>query len=153
METDVITLLFEGGTVIATLALAIFLSFQLRLQHKESTISAQGELTSSLAEITRDVYNSNELTDIYLRGIVNYEALDENEKHRFNILLWTYYMHIQQMWETDIKAEKVDVYTKLMIDTGQGILEWWSKMGRFVYPNEFVLYIDSIIDEVRIAGK
>ena len=69
METDVITLLFEGGTVIATLALAIFLSFQLRLQHKESTISAQGELTSSLAEITRDVYNSNELTDIYLRGM------------------------------------------------------------------------------------
>ena len=123
METDVITLLFEGGTVIATLALAIFLSFQLRLQHKESTIAAQGELTSSLAEITRDVYNSNELTDIYLRGIVNYEALDENEKHRFNILLWTYYMHIQQMWETDIKAEKVDVYTKLMIDTGQGILD------------------------------
>ncbi len=59
METDLITLLFEGGTVIATLALAIFLSFQLRLQHKESTISAQGELTSSLAEITRDVYNSN----------------------------------------------------------------------------------------------
>ena len=134
METDVITLLFEGGTVIATLALAIFLSFQLRLQHKESTISAQGELTSSLAEITRDVYNSNELTDIYLRGIVNYEALDENEKHRFNILLWTYYMHIQQMWETDIKAEKVDVYTKLMIDTGQGILDWWSNMGRFLYP-------------------
>ena len=126
METDVITLLFEGGTVIATLALAIFLSFQLRLQHKESTIAAQGELTSSLAEITRDVYNSNELTDIYLRGIVNYEALDENEKHRFNILLWTYYMHIQQMWETDIKAEKVDVYTKLMIDTGQGIQDWWS---------------------------
>ena len=89
METDVITLLFEGGTVIATLALAIFLSFQLRLQHKESTIAAQGELTSSLAEITRDVYNSNELTDIYLRGIVNYEALDEHEPQRFNIWLWT----------------------------------------------------------------
>ena len=153
METDLITLLFEGGTVIATLALAIFLSFQLRLQHKESTIAAQGELTSSLAEITRDVYNSNELTDIYLRGIVNYEALDENEKHRFNILLWTYYMHIQQMWETDVKAEKVNVYTKIMINSGVGVSDWWSKMGRFVYPNEFVLYIDSIIDEVRIAGK
>ena len=151
METDVITLLFEGGTVIATLALAIFLSFQLRLQHKESTISAQGELTSSLAEITRDVYNSNELTDIYLRGIVNYEALDENEKHRFNILLWTYYMHIQQMWETDIKAEKVDVYTKLMIDTGQGILDWWSKMGRFLYPEGFVSYVDSIIDKNELV--
>ena len=151
METDVITLLFEGGTVIATLALAIFLSFQLRLQHKESTISAQGELTSSLAEITRDVYNSNELTDIYLRGIVNYEALDENEKHRFNILLWTYYMHIQQMWETDIKAEKVDVYTKLMIDTGQGILDWWSKMGRFLYPEGFDSYVDSIIDKNKLV--
>ena len=57
------------------------------------------------------------------------------------------------MWETDVKAEKVTVYTKIMINTGEGVSDWWSKMGRFVYPNEFILYIDSIIDEIRIAGK
>ena len=60
-------------------------------------------------------------------------------------------MHIQQMWETDIKAEKVDVYTKLMIDTGQGILDWWSKMGRFLYPEGFVSYVDSIIDKNKLV--
>ena len=116
------------------------------MQRKESVASAQSELTNGLAEIGRDIYKDSELTDIYLRGIVQYEILSKEDKHRFNIMLWSYFMQIQQLWETNYEEDKVKSYANIMLNTGQGIVSWWENMGRFVYPDAFIIYIDSLLD-------
>ena len=146
MDYELVSILSQTATGIATLAVATFLSFQLRLQHQESVASAQAELTNGLGEVVRDIYKDSELTDIYLRGIMEYETLPKEEKHRFNIMLWTYFMQIQQLWETKREKDKVRAYANTMLNTGQGIMAWWDKMGRFVYPEEFVIYVDSLLN-------
>ena len=146
MDYELVSILSQTATGIATLAVAAFLSFQLRLQRKESVASAQSELTNGLAEVGRDIYKDSELTDIYLRGITKYEALVKEDKHRFNIMLWSYFMQIQQLWETNHEEDKVKSYANIMLNTGQGILSWWENMGRFVYPDEFIIYIDSLLN-------
>ena len=145
MDYELVSILSQTATGIATLAVAAFLSFQLRLQRKESVASAQSELTNGLAEVGRDIYKDSELTDIYLRGITKYETLAKEDKHRFNIMLWSYFMQIQQLWETNHEEDKVKSYANIMLNTGQGILSWWENMGRFVYPDEFIIYIDSLL--------
>ena len=132
MDYQLVSILAQTATGVATLAVAAFLSFQLRLQRKESVASAQSELTNGLAEIGRDIYKDSELTDIYLRGIVQYEILSKEDKHRFNIMLWSYFMQIQQLWETNYEEDKVRSYANIMLNTGQGIVSWWENMGRFV---------------------
>ena len=146
MDYQLVSILAQTATGVATLAVAAFLSFQLRLQRKESVASAQSELTNGLAEIGRDIYKDSELTDIYLRGIVQYEILSKADKHRFNIMLWSYFMQIQQLWETNYEEDKVRSYANIILNTGQGIVSWWENMGRFVYPDEFIIYIDSLLD-------
>ena len=146
MDYQLVSILAQTATGVATLAVAAFLSFQLRLQRKESVASAQSELTNGLAEIGRDIYKDSELTDIYLRGIVQYEILSKEDKHRFNIMLWSYFMQIQQLWETNYEEDKVRSYANIMLNTGQGIVSWWENMGRFVYPGAFIIYIDSLLD-------
>ena len=145
MDYELVSILSQTATGIATLAVAAFLSFQLRLQHKESVASAQAELTNGLGEVVRDIYKDSELTDIYLRGIAKYETLAKEDKHRFNIMLWSYFMQIQQLWETNHEEDKVKSYANIMLNTGQGIVSWWENMGRFVYPDEFIIYIDSLL--------
>ena len=146
MDYQLVSILAQTATGVATLAVAAFLSFQLRLQRKESVASAQSELTNGLAEIGRDIYKDSELTDIYLRGIVQYEILSKEDKHRFNIMLWSYFMQIQQLWETNYEEDKVRSYANIMLNTGQGIVSWWENMGRLVYPDAFIIYIDSLLD-------
>ena len=145
MDYELVSILSQTATGIATLAVAAFLSFQLRLQRKESVASAQSELTNGLAEVGRDIYKDSELTDIYLRGITNYETLNKEDKHRFNVMLWSYFMQIQQLWETNHEEDKVKSYANIMLNTGQGIVAWGENMGRFVYPDEFIIYIDSLL--------
>ena len=115
MDYQLVSILAQTATGVATLAVAAFLSFQLRLQRKESVASAQSELTNGLAEIGRDIYKDSELTDIYLRGIVQYEILSKEDKHRFNIMLWSYFMQIQQLWETNYEEDKVRSYANIML--------------------------------------
>ena len=146
MDYQLVSILAQTATGVATLAVAAFLSFQLRLQRKESVASAQSELTNGLAEIGRDIYKDSELTDIYLRGIVQYEILSKEDKHRFNIMLWSYFMQIQQLWETNYEEDKVRSYANIMLNTGQGIVSWWENMGRFGYPDAFIISIDSLLD-------
>ena len=145
MDYELVSILSQTATGVATLAVAAFLSFQLKLQRKESVASAQSELTNGLAEVGRDIYKDSELTDIYLRGITEYETLSKEDKHRFNIMLWSYFMQIQQLWETNHEEDKVKSYANIMLNTGQGIVSWWENMGRFVYPDEFIIYIDSLL--------
>jgi hypothetical protein len=33
-----------------------------------------------------------------------------------------------------------------MLNTGEGIVDWWDNMGRFVYPSEYVDYLDSLLE-------
>ncbi|MDP7628343.1 MAG: hypothetical protein QF530_10600 [SAR202 cluster bacterium] len=146
MDYELTSILAQTATGVATLAVAVFLSFQLRLQRAESVISAQGELTSGLANTVSDIYTDHELTDIYLRGISEYGSLNKEDKHRFNIFMWTYFLQIQQLWETGKRAEKVRIYATIMLNTGEGIVDWWDNMGRFVYPSEYVDYLDSLLE-------
>ena len=118
MDYELVSILSQTATGVATLAVAAFLSFQLKLQRKESVASAQSELTNGLAEVGRDIYKDSELTDIYLRGITNYETLNKEDKHRFNVMLWSYFMQIQQLWETNHEEDKVKSYANIMLNTG-----------------------------------
>ena len=66
---DYIAVIAQIATSAATLAVAIFLAFQLRLQHRDSAESTSTELTSGIVQWSGLMITAPGFTNIYLRGI------------------------------------------------------------------------------------
>ena len=97
MEFDNLSTISQIATGLATLAVAVFLASQLRLQHKDSIISMRAGVTNTLTALAEHHISDPTFTNIFLRGIRD-EPLDEEERHRYNMFLNMYFIQCQQMW-------------------------------------------------------
>ena len=66
---EYISIISQTGTGVATLAVAIFLASQLRLQHKDSSQSTKNELTTGIVEWIGLMITDPIFTKIYLKAI------------------------------------------------------------------------------------
>ena len=142
---DYIAVIAQIATSVATLAVAIFLASQLRLQHRDSAESTRTELTSGIVQWIGLMITDPGFTNIYLRGIEADTSLDKEEQHRFNVFMVSYFLRIQQLWDYDRFSTDALTYANIMLSTGPGVLDWYRDMGRFVFKPEFVEYMDELI--------
>ena len=111
MSMEYISLISQSATGLATLAVAVFLASQLRLQHKDSITGLGVGMTQALAELTEVMIKDSEFADIFLRGIEGDPNLSKLETHRFNLYLINYFAQAQRFGLTTAKAIKL----KLML--------------------------------------
>ena len=142
---DYIAVIAQIATSVATLAVAIFLASQLRLQHRDSAESTRTELTSGIVQWIGLMITDPGFTNIYLRGIESDTSLDKEEQHRFNVFMVSYFLRIQQLWDYDRFSTDALTYANIMLGTGPGVLDWYRDMGRFVFKPGFVEYMDGLI--------
>ena len=144
---EYVSLIAQIATGVATLAVAIFLSAQLRLQHKDSAESTRAGLTGGIVQWIGVMITDPGFTSIYLRGIEGDATLNKEEQHRFNVFMVSYFLRIQQLWDYDEKSTDALTYANIILDTGPGVLSWYHDMGRFVLKAGFVEYIDELISK------
>ena len=144
---DYVAVIAQIATGVATLAVAIFLASQLRLQHRDLAESTRTQLTSGIVQWIGLMITDPGFTNIYLRGIEGDNSLDKEEQHRFNVFMVSYFLRIQQLWDYDNKSADALTYANIMLGTGPGVLDWYRDMGRFVFKPGFVEYVDELIEE------
>ncbi|MBS21172.1 MAG: hypothetical protein CL739_03665 [Chloroflexi bacterium] len=144
---DYVALVAQIATGAATLAVAIFLASQLKLQHRDLAESTRTQLTSGIVQWIGLMITDPGFTNIYLRGIEGDGSLDKEEQHRFNVFMVSYFLRIQQLWDYDNKSPDALTYANIMLGTGPGVLDWYRDMGRFVFKPGFVEYIDELIEK------
>ena len=144
---EYVTIVAQTATGMATLAVAIFLAAQLRLQRKDSQMATQTELTSGIVQWIGFMMTDPVFTHIYLRAIEGDSSLNKEERHRFNVFMVSYFFRIQQLWEYDNKSDLMMIYANIILGTGPGVVDWYQNMGRFVLVPRFQDFIDELLDE------
>ena len=144
---DYVAVIAQIATGVATLAVAIFLASQLRLQHRDLAESTRTQLTSGIVQWIGLMITDPGFTNIYLRGIEADSSLDKEEQHRFNVFMVSYFLRIQQLWDYDNKSADALTYANIMLGTGPGVLDWYRDMGRFVFNPGFGEYGEEVIEE------
>ena len=142
---DYISIVAQTATGIATLAVAVFLASQLKLQHRDSLVATRTELTSGIVQWIGFMITDPGFTHIYLRAIEGDTALNKEERHRFNVFMVSYFLRIQELWDYDKNSDQVTMYANIMLGTGPGVIDWYQSMGRFVMVPSFTKYIDELI--------
>ena len=144
---EYVSIVAQTATGMATLAVAIFLAAQLRLQRKDSQMATQTELTSGIVQWIGFMITDPVFTHIYLRAIEGDSSLNKEERHRFNVFMVSYFFRIQQLWEYDNKSDLMMIYANIILGTGPGVVDWYQNMGRFVLVPRFQDFIDELLDE------
>ncbi len=144
---EYVTIVAQTATGMATLAVAIFLAAQLRLQRKDSQMATQTELTSGIVQWIGFMITDPVFTHIYLRAIEGDSSLNKEERHRFNVFMVSYFFRIQQLWEYDNNSDLMMIYANIILGTGPGVVDWYQNMGRFVLVPRLQDFIDELLDE------
>ena len=147
--------LLGAAGVIATLG---YLAFQIRqntqqlAQNERSSIAAAVySSATALRENRRTVFESSELTEIWLKGMSHPSELDEKDSYRFRLAMqnsvdafWD--IHSQtiltgfspESWE----AQGVTAVKRVVASPGG---RWFWARFRETYPNEFRVEVDRIL--------
>ena len=141
MSMEYISLISQSATGLATLAVAVFLASQLRLQHKDSVTGLGVGMTQALAELTEVMIKDSEFADIFLRGIEGDPNLSKLETHRFNLYLINYFAQAQEIWSYNSQSDKAKTYASTMINAGPGVLNWLDSIGKVVLQPGFFEFV------------
>src|SRR6056297_2546458 len=100
MNWDAVGTVAEIGGALGVLITLIYLATQIR----DNTRSLQAASLQSVLEGPRDRYflpmaQSDEMADIYARGLSSLELLDSKERRRFFYMMYEQYFQMQQVWQ------------------------------------------------------
>jgi hypothetical protein len=92
-----------GAEIVGALGVLITLAY-LAIQIRDNTRSLEAGSLQSVLEGPRDRYflpmaQSEDMADIYARGLTSLDRLDEVEKRRFFYMMYEQYFQMQQVWQ------------------------------------------------------
>jgi len=149
MNWDAVGAVAEIGGALGVLITLIYLATQIR----DNTRSLQAASLQSVLEGPRDRYflpmaQSDEMADIYARGLSSLELLDSKERRRFFYMMYEQYFQMQQVWQLRerelIPQVDYDAWLEYTISLTQtpGGAEMWPHCRSVITPT-----IAQVVDE------
>ncbi len=145
--------LVGAAGVIATLG---YLAFQIRQNTRQMQASAANASAIALRDARRSVYESAEVTEIWLKGMSHPDELSENDFYRFRILMQN---AIDSIWDIHSQTKMTDLSTEIWNSQGVTVVERivaspggrriWTQF-RNSYPSEFGVEIDRILASISV---
>ncbi len=154
MESLTLEQSYYIGELVAAIAVVISLIY-VGLQVKQNTeatrVAASQIFPQLFSTLTEGISASNESSDLWLRGLEDFENLNRTEKVRFSSLL----NQAVRVYESAYYQLKCGVLDKDIFDgfnrgfldvmNEKGARSWWSYRKR-VYGNEFQSWLDNQVD-------
>ena len=145
--------LVGAAGVIATLG---YLAFQIRQNTRQMQASVANASARALRDARRSVYESAEVTEIWLKGMSHPDELSENDFYRFRILMQN---AIDSIWDIHSQTKMTDLSTEIWDSQGVTVVERivaspggrriWTQF-RNTYPSEFSVEIDRILASISV---
>ena len=161
METLTLEQAYDLGEllgVIAVVASLIYLALQLRQNTLSIRMSNVQALSSQYVGFVDMIAQSEELADIFLRGLEDMENLAKTERIRFRMIvshmfriLFEQYLQMQYKVES---SEHLDATVNSFKDLMQcpGVQQHWT-LRRHGYTKGFQIFVDRIIEGGIIGAK
>lgn len=152
MDWEQLTIIAQIATGVATLAVAIFLASQLRLQHKDSQKDITMRIQSRLDTYRSAMGSNQELSDLFIRGQNDYLLLNQKEKQQFFWLatgMMTSWMNMGE-YEDSIGYDMDALYYGLF--SQKGTRDFFAE-ARNAFPQDFQTKVDELIVRISEEGE
>ena len=141
---------------VGVIASLLYLAAQVHTSNRASAVQAKLDSTRLLNDFMDLLIQRPELNQLMLKGRKSLDALSPDEYQQFsNMSLKAFWFfsagHFQFRRRTLAESDWFEV--RAVIEywlRSQGCKDWWGKLGRSMYGDEFVAFIDSEI--TRLAA-
>ena len=146
--------LIGAAGVVASL---LYLAVQVRTSNRASAVEAKFESTRLLNDFMDLLIHNPELDQLMVQARKSLDCLSPDQYSRFSNMslkaFWFFsagYFQFRQgtLAESDWFEVRAVIHYWLR---GQGCKDWWAKLGRFMYGDDFVGFIESEI--VKLAAQ
>ncbi len=161
METLTLEQAYYIAQMVAAVILVlsvIYLALQVRQNTHAIRLSNFQAGSANWANVLGMMTNNEEVTDIYRRGLVTYDALNENEQIRFRSLgmqiLRMFNENFEQQHEGAVRKARWGAIQRAHLDIMQtpGMQTLWSSRKHW-FPDDFQAYMDNIIERSTTEAK
>ena len=156
MNWEAISAIGEIVGALAVVITLVYLAIQIREQNRESRAAAIDSLSQQWRGLMSDLSTSETLSDIYLRGLADFDGLSPSEKMRFTTIL----SQTAQITESLHKHHRLgrldpgmwEGYETRMRDvfSNPGVKTWWG-LRRHWFSPQIREYIDEIVETTKTA--
>jgi len=154
MNWDAIGATGEIMGAVVVVATLFYLAAQIKQNNQSNLMVAAGRLGDTTDAWMRQLVQDAELHDLYHKGLRDYEALEERERRRFNMLIFQFLKSIESAWaQKDLGVLNTDqwygyeVSIRDIVGSSGGLIVL-EKVKRSFSQN-----FNTMIDEVLAAGK
>ena len=151
MNWDALGALAELVGALGVIVSLLYLATQIRVQNRESRVSASRELSSSFNDFLGDMARDSVLAEIFIRGLRDMGSLDEVELMQFSSHMNRVFrvfesMHLQNL-EGRLDSSVWRGVANILKDysSQKGFRDWWSTR-RHWYSNDFQIYVDPLME-------
>ena len=149
MNWEAIGALGEAIGAVGVIASLLYLAMQVRASTRASAVESKLASTRFYTEFLGSLIQSPELNELYLRGRKDLGSLTPSEYHRFsNLALQSFgffsaaYFQFSRGTLTEPDWYEYRVMIQFWL-RGAGCRDWWEKVGRHMFGEEFVAFIES----------
>lgn len=157
MNWDALGAIAELVGAVAVVASLLYLAVQVRASTRASSVEAKLESARLLNDFIDSLIQNPELNALWLQGRKNIESLPPEDYLRFSNMclkgMWFFsagYFQFRQGTLAEDDWFELRAVIRFWL-RGKGCRDWWSKVGRVMYGNEFVAFIDSEIADLDVA--
>ena len=108
MGWDELAIVSSLVTGIATLGVAVFLSVQLRVQHKDSErlhLDSERQFAflneNRQQELFISYYETESAANLFWKGASDFDSLTEAEENRYRMMMHSMYFHLVNAWKLE----------------------------------------------------
>ena len=137
---------------IAVFASLLYLATQIRIQNRESRLSAIRDVGAGFNDFLGDLATNKTLADIFVRGNRDPEELDATERMQYYAFMSRSFRSIEPMHKQYIdgylEAGSFEGVIEVIKNFNEqpGYIEWW-KNRKHWFSKEFQAFVDPLIDK------
>ena len=153
MSLEQFASLAEIVAAIAVVASLLYLGVQIQHSNKQGRASARYSFVQAMGEVNLSIAQAKSTASVFRRGIDSPEALDDDEKMQFWMLIGQYSNTWSAMYELHrdgmLPESHWCVVRKDMFSvfSSKGGMNFWKSFGAHGFDRSFVDFVDTLLEK------
>ena len=153
MDWEQVTIIAQIATGVATLAVAVFLASQLRIQHKDSERDFAFAFENRQQDLIMSILTDDSTYDVSWKAQTNWETLSAKEEFRYRGVQQQMYLTIWTAWRLRRDGDNLDrqhtQWRQMLQHSGQR--RFYEKYGRDILQRDQSLlnFVENVYQELE----
>jgi len=153
MDWEQVTIVAQIATGVATLAVAVFLASQLRIQHRDSERDFAFAFENRQQNLLMSIFTDDSTSDLFWEANINWETLSAKEENRYRGIQQQMYLTSWTAWRMRRDGDNLDRYRmqwgQLLQHSGQR--RFYEKYGREILQRDQSLlnFVENVYQELE----